>query len=65
MGPEVVSCILAHSHLSGSTLPSRQDVELTCQLATLLKEAGVQLRDHLIFCDGKASSMAELGLLTP
>lgn len=56
-------CVLAHSHLSGSPWPSRQDAETTRQIAAILSTVGVPLLDHLVFADGAYQSMLELGML--
>lgn len=58
------SLILAHNHPSGSTNPSRQDIELT----TSLKQAGsimqVTVIDHIIIGDSTYYSFADNGTLT-
>ena len=48
--------VLVHNHPSGDPTPSRADVEMTKQVATIAKPLGVQLYDHIIVGkDGHAS----------
>lgn len=42
------SILVAHNHPSGDPRPSRQDTELTQQLAAAGQLLGVELRDHVI-----------------
>ncbi len=54
---------LAHNHVSGVALWSDADVDTTLRLKRLLREAGIELADHLIFAGDDMVSMAESGLL--
>ena len=53
--------ILAHNHVSGVALPSAADVDATEKIFRMLQMIGVELVDHLIFCDGDFVSMRESG----
>jgi len=55
--------IVAHNHPSGNTEPSREDVEITKQLAESGRILGIPLHDHLIFGYDGYTSFAERGLL--
>ena len=52
---------LAHNHVSGVALWSDADVDTTLRLKRLLREAGIELADHLIFAGDDMVSMAESG----
>ena len=53
--------VLAHNHVSGLALPSRDDQLTTQRLRTVLEEVGVLLVDHLVFVDDDMVSMRESG----
>ncbi len=53
--------ILAHNHVSGVALPSAADLDATEKIFRMLQMIGVELVDHLIFCDGDFVSMRESG----
>ncbi len=53
--------ILAHNHVSGVALPSAADVEATARIYRMLQMIGVELVDHLVFCDGDYVSMRDSG----
>ena len=53
--------ILAHNHVSGVALTSAADLEATSRIYRMLRMIGVELVDHLIFCDGDYVSMRESG----
>lgn len=55
--------VLAHNHPSGSTTPSRADMELTQALKSALALVDVRVLDHIIVAPGAALSMAEKGLI--
>lgn len=55
--------ILVHNHPSGSTLPSRQDVEMTVKIKNTLAMVDVGTLDHLIVCKNEIVSLAEIGKL--
>ena len=54
---------LAHNHVSGVALWSDADLDTTLRLKPLLREAGIELVDHLIFAGDEMVSMAESGIL--
>lgn len=53
--------ILSHNHLSGTALPSRDDLHTTEQLFRTLRAVGVRLMDHIIVCDGDFVSLRDSG----
>ena len=55
--------ILAHNHVSGIALPSQQDCATTRYLAQVLEPIGIELSDHVIFCDDDMVSLHDSGLL--
>lgn len=54
---------LCHNHPSGSTTPSKQDIQLTENLKNGCKAVNIQLIDHLIVTDEAYMSFADEGLL--
>ena len=57
------SLILAHNHPSGNGEPSREDIDITKQIAESGKIIGIPCHDHIIFADDSFTSFAERGLL--
>jgi DNA repair protein RadC len=57
--------VLAHNHPSGVAIPSKEDVQTTYTLYSVLGVMGISLLDHIIVADGDYVSMAESGLLIP
>lgn len=55
------SMALCHNHPSGSVRPSRQDDQLTTQLARAAEVMNIRLVDHLIVTDGKYYSYSDEG----
>jgi len=55
--------MISHNHPSGATRPSSDDMQLTKQLQTGCKAAGIQLLDHLIITEETYTSLADEGLL--
>lgn len=55
--------ILCHNHPSGMAQPSRADENLTQTLKSALALVDVRVLDHFVTAGGKATSMAELGLV--
>jgi DNA repair protein RadC len=55
--------ILVHNHPGGRTEPSREDLELTKQLAKLGRSLGFQVLDHLIVAGDSICSMKQLGFM--
>lgn len=56
------SVVLAHNHPSGDHEPSREDIILTREIATILKAADIKLHDHIIVSRGQVSSFQQLNL---
>lgn len=57
------SIIVVHNHPSGNPDPSREDAEVTRQLAEAGRIVGIPLHDHLIVAGDRFTSLAEKGLL--
>lgn len=57
------SIVVVHNHPSGNPEPSREDVDITRQLAEAGKVVGIPLHDHIIIAGERHTSMAERGLL--
>lgn len=57
------SIIVVHNHPSGNPEPSREDIEISRQLAETGKIVGIPLHDHLIVAGSSYTSLAEKGLL--
>lgn len=58
------SVIVSHNHPSGNLEPSREDIEITRQLAEAGKILGIPLHDHVIVNEHIGyTSLAERGLL--
>jgi len=55
--------ILVHNHPSGDPTPSREDREVTDQLAGAGRTVGIPVLDHVIIGDGCYLSFVEAGLL--
>ena len=51
--------ILAHNHISGLAIPSAEDRSTTRYLRQVLEPIGIQLLDHVVFCDDDMVSMKE------
>jgi len=55
------SVIVVHNHPSGNPEPSREDIEITHQLAEAGKILGIPLHDHLIVAGEAYTSLAQRG----
>lgn len=55
--------ILVHNHPSGDPAPSREDREVTDQLAAAGRLVGIPVLDHIVIGDGRYVSFVEAGLL--
>lgn len=55
--------LMAHNHLDGSVEPSESDFKCTADIATLCVLHNVDLRDHIIYSQGKFFSFAKENLL--
>ncbi len=53
--------VLAHNHPSGSTRPSREDIDVTMRVQECLKHLGIKLFDHFIVAGGKCASIIHSG----
>lgn len=51
--------IMVHNHPSGSSMPSKADIEMTRRVKEALKTVSIRLEDHLIITSGKYYSMRE------
>ncbi|HNX99923.1 MAG TPA: DNA repair protein RadC [Oscillospiraceae bacterium] len=56
--------ILAHNHVNGLAIPSKEDELTTRQLASALNLVGIGLIDHIIVAGGEFVSMADSGMLS-
>ena len=52
--------IFAHNHPGGVVAPSREDILLTSELCSLLKNVGIRLIDHFIISGGEYLSLASV-----
>ena len=62
----MVSCasiVILHSHPSGVTTPSREDIAITRRLKEASEIIGIKLSDHLAVSDTEYTSFTERGLL--
>jgi DNA repair protein RadC len=57
------SVILAHNHVNGLALPSREDELTTQRIAAALKLVGITLADHIIVAGEDFVSLADSGIL--
>ena len=57
------SVIFVHNHPSGSTEPSREDIELTHRLVKAGEVIGIEVVDHVIVCDSSYLSLKSRQLL--
>jgi DNA repair protein RadC len=55
--------ILVHNHPSGDPAPSREDRDVTDQLASAGRLIGIPVLDHVVVGDGRYVSFVEMGLL--
>ena len=51
--------ILAHNHVSGIAIPSQEDCATTRYLKQVLEPIGIELLDHVVFCDDDMISMKD------
>lgn len=51
--------ILAHNHVSGIAVPSNEDCATTRYLRQVLEPIGIELLDHVVFCDDDMVSMKD------
>ena len=55
--------LMAHNHVGGLALPSKEDVESTLRLRELLRGVGITLVDHIVVADNDFVSMRDSGYL--
>jgi len=55
--------ILVHNHPSGDPSPSRQDIDITRQIAEAGKRLGIAVHDHIIMAASGHASLRAQGLL--
>lgn len=55
--------ILVHNHPSGDSAPSRQDIQMTREIADAGKKLGIAVHDHVIVGKDGISSMRSAGLI--
>lgn len=55
--------ILAHNHVSGLAIPSNEDCTTTRYLKQVLEPIGIELLDHVVFCDDDMVSLRDSSLL--
>ncbi len=58
-----VGAVLAHNHPGGSARPSREDIELTSAIGSLLESLGIRLYDHIIVSARESFSFRLGGLI--
>lgn len=56
------SIIVAHNHPSGSSAPSRSDIEMTRRLSNACGTLGIDLIDHIVIASDGSRSFRALGL---
>lgn len=59
MSLRAAAVILAHNHVSGIALPSNEDCATTRYLKQVLEPIGIELLDHVVFCDDDMVSMKD------
>ena len=59
IGLRAAAVILAHNHVSGIAIPSNEDCATTRYLKEILKPIGIELLDHVVFCDDDMVSMKD------
>lgn len=55
--------ILVHNHPSGSAQPSRADISMTAELASVAERLGIDIADHVILGGSDSFSFRENGML--
>lgn len=59
------SFVLVHNHPSGDPTPSQEDIAFTRRVCDGAEAVGTPLLDHVIIARQRATSMFELGLVSP
>ena len=60
---DAVNIILLHTHPSGNTMPSHEDIYVTKRIIETGDLIGIPLIDHIIIGDGRYTSMKENGYI--
>ena len=55
--------ILVHNHPSGDPTPSRADIDMTKEIATVAKPLGIAVHDHIIVGKDGHASLRGLGVM--
>jgi len=56
--------VLAHNHPSGTSQPSKEDIQFTKKIVDASKLLGIDLLDHIVYTYGNGyASMREMGIL--
>lgn len=63
MSLRATAVILAHNHVSGIAVPSNEDCATTRYLKQVLEPIGIELLDHVVFCDDDMVSMKDSMIL--
>jgi len=63
MSLRATAVILAHNHVSGLAIPSQEDCSTTRYLKQVLEPVGIELLDHVVFCDDDMVSMKDSMIL--
>lgn len=63
MSLRACAVILAHNHVSGLAIPSQEDCSTTRYLKQVLEPIGIELLDHVVFCDDDMVSMKDSMIL--
>ncbi|HIQ98749.1 MAG TPA: DNA repair protein RadC [Candidatus Scybalocola faecavium] len=58
---DAVNIILLHNHPSGDPTPSKEDIDVTQNIASLGKMLGIRLLDHIIIGDKTYKSLFQCG----
>lgn len=58
------SIILVHNHPSNDPTPSKEDIAITKKVAKAGNDIGINLLDHIIFCDHDFTSLKALNLFS-
>lgn len=59
-----IAVILAHNHVNGFAIPSKEDELTTRQVASALSLVGISLLDHIVVAGSEYVSMADSGLIS-
>ncbi len=60
---DALGAVISHNHPSGSSAPSREDMDITLEIQRLLRNAGIRLYDHVLIAGSQDFSFAAHHLL--